>query len=326
MKLILEITSHAGDGRVIHRAVEEFPSTLGRGYHNDIILSDPHVSAEHIRIDYDGENWWARDLGSENGMFVNDKPCKGCTAQIHSGDVLRIGRTEIRAFSPGHPVPDAVRLQRANPLFLALSRPRNVWFSFILAVATTMAWTYLEVWSDQPGMTLAMAAGSAFCIIMLWSTLWSVAGRLVKHKTHFQSHVALISLYIVGSAILWYVQSYLNFLFSENNFAVIAGYGLNIVLFGLLLYGALSLAADMPKRRRGAVSLYFSGGIAASLFLLGYAGTLNFSPDPLYPYTLEPYLAHLAPAETLDGFMEGNKAIFASDEFRQAEPAEGARR
>lgn len=316
MKLVLEITSHSGDGRITHRTVEKFPATLGRGYHNDVILSDPHISAEHIRIDYDGENWWVRDLGSENGMFVNEKACKSGSARLSSGDVLRVGRTEIRAFSPGHAVPQALRLQKANPLFLVLSKPHNVWLAFVFAIATMMAWAYLEIWSDQIGMTLAMAAGGVFCGIMLWATLWSVAGRLIKHKTHFQSHVALMSLYTVGSAVFWYVQSYLNFLFNENNIVVLAGYVMNLSLFGLLLYGALSLATEMPKRRRSFASFYFSGGVAASIFLLGYVSTLNFSPDPLYPYTLEPYLAHLAPAGSLEDFMRGNEAIFASDEFQ----------
>ena len=40
---------------------------IGRGYHSDIILSDPHVCAEHIAIAFDGCNWRVVDLNSING-------------------------------------------------------------------------------------------------------------------------------------------------------------------------------------------------------------------------------------------------------------------
>lgn len=317
MKLILEIISHSGDGSVTHKTVEEFPATLGRGYHNDIILSDPHVSAQHLSIDYDGENWWVEDLGSKNSFLINAKQQAGRKTSLQSGDVLKAGLTEIRVYSPSHPVPEEIVLQKANSLFLWLSRPLNVWASFFLSLGVMTGWAYLEVWSDQIGMTLAMAAGGAFCSIMLWAALWSVAGRLIKHRTHFRSHVALVSIYLIGSAFFWYVQAYFNFLSNENALAVFFGYALNTLLFALLLYGSLALATRMTKRRRIQVSFYFSGGAAAGIFLLGYASTMNFSPNPLYPSTLEPYLALFAPADTLDEFMAGNTAVFSSDTFKQ---------
>src|SRR5262249_19207708 len=121
-KLVLEITSHAGDGSITHRMIETFPATVGRGYHNDIILSDPHVSAQHVRIEFDGEGWSIKDLGSENGLVINEKSYKDGLARLHSGDTVRIGRTEIRAFDPQHPVPKERKLQKANPVMVWLSR------------------------------------------------------------------------------------------------------------------------------------------------------------------------------------------------------------
>lgn len=315
MKLVLEMTSHSGDGSIVYRTVEEFPATLGRGYHNDIILSDPHVSASHLRIEYDGESWSVADLGSENGLFVNEKQRKGETCRLSSGDVLRVGRTELRVFSPSHPVSDTLLLQKASPLFRFLSKPANAWLSFMAAVAVMTGWTYLEVWSDQVGMTLSVAAGATFFFIMVWAGLWSVVGRLVRHRPHFQSHIALISLYTIGSALFWYVQAYLNFLSSENTLAMATSYTLNIALFTVLLYGALSLATDLPKKRRTLSALYFSMGAGISVFALGYVSAMNFIPDPVYPYSMEPYLSWLAPGQTAAEFMDGSTKLFDADAF-----------
>jgi hypothetical protein len=321
-KLVLEITSHAGDGSVSHRMVETFPATLGRGYHNDIILTDPHVSAQHVRIEYDGQGWTIRDLGTENGLIVNDRICKDGPARLHSGDTVRIGRTEIRAFDPLHPVPEERKIQKANPVMVWLSRPVVVWTSFVLALCIATGWSYLEIWNSEPGPQLAAAAGGTLTFILIWSALWAVAGRLIRHKSRFRSHVALISLTIVVSVgVLSYVDAYADFLSNENWMAMAATYFLDSLLLVGLLYGSLSLATDMTRRRRISASVYFSVGIIAGAFALTQVAQRHFVPEPSYPSQLEPYLANLAPTDTLDDFIKGNAELFGSHIFKTVETA-----
>lgn len=321
-KLVLEITSHAGDGSVMHRMIETFPATLGRGYHNDIILSDPHVSAQHVRIEYDGDGWSIRDLGSENGLVVNDKVCRDAPARLKSGDLVRIGRTEIRAFDPLHPVPQERRLQRTHPMILWLSRPVNVWASFILALGTVTGWSYLEIWNKEPGPQLAAAAGGTLAFILVWSALWAVAGRLIRHKSRFRSHVALISLtLVVAIGIFSYIEAYVDFLTNENWFAMALTYVFDLALLAGLLYGSLSLATDLPRRRRMNASAYFSAGIMLGIFALSQVAQRNFIQEPAYPSNLQPYLASLAPVDSVDQFMKGNESLFSSKVFKTAEVA-----
>jgi hypothetical protein len=318
-KLVLEITSHAGDGSVTHKMIETFPATLGRGYHNDIILADPHVSAQHVRIEYDGEGWNIRDLGSKNGLVVNDKLCKDAPARLKSGDTVRIGRTEIRAFDPLHPVAQERHLQKTHPLIVWLSRPVNVWASFILALGTVTGWSYLEIWNTEPGPQLAAAAGGTLAFILVWSALWAVAGRLIRHKSRFRSHVALISLTIVVAVGFFsYIESYTDFLTNENWVAMALTYVLDLLLLAVLLYGSLSLATDMPQRRRMNASAYFSAGIMIGIFALTQVAQRHFIQEPAYPSHLEPYLASLAPLDSVDKFMKDSDELFNSTVFSSA--------
>ncbi len=321
-KLVLEITSHAGDGSVTHRMVESFPATLGRGYHNDIILSDPHVSAQHVRIEFDGQGWSIRDLGTENGLVVNDKVFRDGPARLQSGDTVRIGHTEIRAFDPLHPVPKERKIQKANPFIGWLSRPVNVWVSFILALATVTGWSYLEIWNNEPGPQLAAAGGGTLAFILVWAALWAVAGRLIRHKSRFRSHVALISITtIISVGILSYVEAYADFLSNENWMAMLGTYLLDLLLLVALLYGSLSLSTDLPRKRRAQVSAYFSIGIMVGIFALTQVAQRHFVQEPTYPAHLEPYLANLAPTDSVDEFMKGNDKLFSSDIFKTAETA-----
>jgi hypothetical protein len=321
-KLVLEITSHAGDGSITHKMIETFPATLGRGYHNDIILSDPHVSAQHVRIEYDGDGWSIRDLGSANGVVVNDKLCKDAPAHLKSGDTVRIGRTEIRAYDPLHPVPQERRLQKTHPIIFWLSRPINVWASFVLALCVATGWSYLEIWNTEPGPQLAAAAGGTLTFILVWSALWAVAGRLIRHKSRFRSHVALISLTIVVAVgIFSYIESYADFLTNENWLAMVLTYVLDLALLAVLLYGSLTLATDMPRRRRMNAAAYFSGGIMIGIFALSQVAQRHFIQEPAYPSHLEPYLANLAPVNSVEQFMKDSDQLFSSAVFKPVETA-----
>ena len=317
MKLILEIMLHTDDEMIIHRTVESFPVTLGRGFHNDIILTDPSVSPQHLRIDYHDGSWFVTDLESANGLSINMTQQRGKKLPVQSGDTVRIGQTELRLYAPHHPVADTVRLEKTPPIFLWLARPLNVWICFMMAILIVEGWSYFEVWAEQPGMVLAGAAASAAGIVLVWTALWSVAGQLIKHKSHFRSHASLICLYLSAGVLSWYVETYVNFLTNENWFADLVAYGINFILLAALLYGSLTLTSRMNRRRTFSSSVFFSFGVTAGIFLLGLIGAKNFNQQPIYPATLEPYLSFMAPADAVDQFMTGNERLFSSKEFKK---------
>lgn len=321
MKLVLEITSHAGDGSIAHRSVESFPATLGRGYHNDIIIGDPHVCPEHVRIELGEDGKFAiRDLGSQNGLMVNKELHKEKLVALSSGDVVRIGRTTIRVFDPAHPVPPSQRLQRANPFLLWLSRPLTVWASFIIAIACTVGWRYLGTWRDEEiAETLGAAGFGAVIVTLIWAALWGVAGRLVRHKSRFRSHVALFSLFIIATIAADFITAYADFLTNGGMAATVLTYALNMAVCIGLLYGSLTLATEMTNKKRRAWCLFFAFGMTLAGIGFSQATKDRFEPTPSYASTLEPYLASLAPAESLETYMEGNKAVFTSDLFEKTD-------
>ncbi len=47
--------------------------TLGRQSHCDIVLSDSMVSRNHVKIEFDGSQWWVEDLNSSHGTYVRDE-------------------------------------------------------------------------------------------------------------------------------------------------------------------------------------------------------------------------------------------------------------
>ncbi len=46
--------------------------TIGRSDENGFVIAHEDVSRFHARLDYDNGSLWIRDVGSRNGVFVND--------------------------------------------------------------------------------------------------------------------------------------------------------------------------------------------------------------------------------------------------------------
>ena len=66
--------------------------TVGRDPESDVIIDNPGVSREHLRLERgsDGE-YEVVDMGSANGTFLNDLPVK-CKIPLRSGDCVRFGK------------------------------------------------------------------------------------------------------------------------------------------------------------------------------------------------------------------------------------------
>lgn len=317
MKLVLEILGDDGE-TATHRVVSAFPLTVGRGYHNDLILPDPHVGERHLSVDFDGSCWTLTDHGSVNPTLLNGKPVRAASARLSSGDVLRAGHTTLRVFAHDHPVEAPVKMQKMNPVFQHLTRPLNVWSWFALAAVGVAGWRYVGVWSpDDTSLSFIGIAAGAGIIIFVWAALWSVAGRLIRRRSWFLAHVALMSLYLaLGSLVAWFAAA-LDFLLNQGWAAVVTGYLLNGALLTLLLYGSLSLSTLLKKKKRLMAAVLFAVGLTLGVFAVGMAQGDRFNPDPDYPSRLVLFLSPLAHADTLDGFMKDSADVFASDTFEK---------
>ncbi len=68
---------------------------IGRAVEADIRIEDRFASGLHARVFSRGNDYYAEDLDSTNGTFINEKPLKG-EARLSDLDEIRIGDTEWR--------------------------------------------------------------------------------------------------------------------------------------------------------------------------------------------------------------------------------------
>ena len=80
------------DGRRV--LVPPSGAVLGRSRECDIVLDDAGVSRRHAQISPTEDGWVLSDLGSTNGVRVNDRALRG-THELRLGDRIEMGATEL---------------------------------------------------------------------------------------------------------------------------------------------------------------------------------------------------------------------------------------
>jgi pSer/pThr/pTyr-binding forkhead associated (FHA) protein len=65
------------------------PLVIGRGVECDLPIDDDAIGERHAEIYPVGALWWVRDLGSEDGTYLNDEIIEAAPLEIPS--VLRLG-------------------------------------------------------------------------------------------------------------------------------------------------------------------------------------------------------------------------------------------
>ncbi|MFC8848879.1 MULTISPECIES: FHA domain-containing protein [unclassified Micromonospora] len=92
------------------------PQVIGRASTVEVSVDDAHLSRRHASVRLAADGVWLEDLGSTNGTWLNDRRIEA-PELLSDGDVIRLGRTELRFFDPG--------LARTDPVGLRLAPQRG---------------------------------------------------------------------------------------------------------------------------------------------------------------------------------------------------------
>lgn len=82
------------DWETIEKQFTKGEIILGRDPDSDLLIPDGTVSIKHCKLTYHHKQWWAYDLDSTNGSFLNGNPIE-TPVIITNGDELRLGNVSF---------------------------------------------------------------------------------------------------------------------------------------------------------------------------------------------------------------------------------------
>jgi len=284
--------------------------TIGRGYQNDIIISDPHVCAEHLTFDYDGENWIVSDADTINGSFIENSKSVLKQHIVESGDIISLGKSQIRVVFPDHPIEASTRFSPFENFIDIARHPLTLACSIALFAVVTGFLFYLNRTTEVSFTQLFVPAIGMTLMFALWPAATSVISHLTKHDARITSQLGISFIFFNLMWISDVLQRFIQFNVSSQWSLIWAVSIIPMIIAFCLFWFNLSIGFHSSERRRIIISVALTTLFFGGSYLIELSKKPEFSTRPKYDATLMTPMFHITPSASVDEFIEDSAELF----------------
>jgi hypothetical protein len=283
---------------------------IGRSFKNALVIQDDYIAPEQLRIfQKDDCSWWMEVLDQTNSVLLNKEAqnSEASAVQIHSGDSITIGRTTLSIYSADHKVEKTRKLltRSLHQDSIGLTIPLILLFLFS---AFDIAKEHFLTLPQESFTSYITTILISMAIILVWVSLWGLAGRIFRHNSHFGQQLLATTLISLLISVLSPWPYWFEFNFSSITTGLILNYLLAFVSIALLLKFHLLFATNI--RRTGRVALAIStlivGGTASYQTYL----ESEFSANAEYSLAIQPNFMHLGSDTSMDQYLDQMQEVF----------------
>ncbi|WP_286234367.1 FHA domain-containing protein [Thalassotalea sediminis] len=309
MEIIVEEISR-GQKVLSRHKLSKDKVTIGRGYHNDIILSDPHVCAEHLVVSFDGEQWRIQDLDSANGSFLGEGKKSADGHVIHSGDIIRIGKSQVRILFPFHPVEASITLSPFENL-INLTKHPAILISNIVVFALITGWLFfLNNPTEVKFTQLLVSAAGMTLVFSVWPIGVALVSLLTKHDARIWTQLGICFIFYNISWISDFIETVVTFNTASGSILVFMTGLTPIVIAFCLFWLNIYIGFHVSNKRRMIVASGLTILLVGGSFLVQVSKKPDFSIKPNFNTTLLTPTFLFAGSSSVDEFIEDTDELF----------------
>ncbi|SET17789.1 FHA domain-containing protein [Thalassotalea agarivorans] len=318
MELIIEELTR-GNKLVARHKYTANDISVGRGYNNDLILSDPHVCPEHLNLSFDGEQWTITDLGTVNGSFFSksDTPVSGNV--VRSGDIIQMGHSKIRIVFPNHPVEASIELSRLEGFINFVRHPAILIANLVIFTLVSMYMLYLNQVEETTITKLFVESTMQKLLVFgLWPVAVAIVAQLTKNEARIFAQISASFTIFNISMLIDFFEKIM--LFNTSSaitltwLVTIVSIATTYCLFWLNCYISFVMTAKRRIKIAGLMTAFLFGLI----FLYQIASKPEFRYQPRYNGTVMAPKYVLKEGQSVDEYLEETQALF-EDRMKEAE-------
>lgn len=311
MELIIEEISRGQ--KLLHRhKCHKSHISVGRGYQNDIIISDPHVCSEHLFIEYNGDHWVIKDNNSLNGSFINHnkKSVLADEYKINSGDIITIGKSQIRFVFANHSVPESILYSPFERLIDTLRHPVIFALNILIFSAITAWMFYLNQPKSVNFTHLLVPTITAVMIFSIWPLGVALVSFLTKNDARALSQISISFLFLNLLYINDFIEKYLEFNFSSSILVSELIIIIPLIMTFCLFWFNCHIGFHLSNKRRIIVATCLTVLCFGGSHLLKLSKQPDFSFSPHYEATIMTPDFLLKQAITPSKFADDSRKLF----------------
>lgn len=318
MEIIIEEISRNHKLISRHRFAQKSVS-IGRSYQNDMILSDPHICAEHLQICYNGEQWVLRDNNSVNGSYLEHSKNPISVHHITSGDVILLGKRLVRIIFPDHPIPPSILFTPLEGFINLAKHPAFLIGNILLFMAITAGIFHLNQIKPVNFTHLLVPTISAALLFSLWPLGVALVSHFTKNDARPFSQLGVAFLFFNLFYLSDFIEKFLSFNFSSDAFINTLALVIPLSLAGTLFWLNCHIGFHLSNRRRiivaSALTLLLFGGS----HLLKLSKQPEFTPHPRYNATLMEPSYNINEGISVKSFLSDTEKVFTQAEKQIAD-------
>jgi hypothetical protein len=315
MEIIIEEISR-GHKLLEQHKFSQSSINIGRGYHSDVILSDPHICAEHITIKHDGEDWRIIDQDSINGCFLDEGNKPAHDHIIHSGDIISIGKSLIRVIFPSHPVATSITLSPFENLIDLAKHPVTLFINILIFSLLTGWLLFLNNPTETNFTQLFIPIIKIILLSMIWPMLVALVSHLTKQEARIFTQIGICFIFYNLTWITDFIENLVRFntssQFPLTNIIVLLPIALAFSLFWLNCYVGFHMSSKRRLITAAGLTLLIVGGTT----LIKYNKIPDFTVKPQFDSTLMTPNFMITQSSSVDDFINDSSKLF--NEVRKA--------
>jgi hypothetical protein len=286
---------------------------VGRGYGNDVVLDDPYVAPQHLRIRRsDAGAWVAEDLGSANGLFLEHGADKFGWVEIDASRLIRIGHTYLRLREAGHAVAPERAYQRPSRLWPALA----VLGALLVAIEIGAGWL---AETSEPRLSPYLVAVLTVALFLAgWTAAWSVLARIFSGQARFERNLLIALAGMVIYSLYREFTALAAFALSWRGLASYQYIGTWSLLAAICFLHVREVSPARLKLKAGLVVALLATGIGVQL--LNQSELRTGVDRQASVVRLLPPKFRLAPAQTEETFFADIEALKSKLDSDRTEP------
>jgi len=290
----VELLSRHGDVLARHRFAGP-EVRIGRGYGNDVLIDDPYVAAEHLRVFREPEGKLVvQDLGSVNGTFVDRDKHRTDRIVLQGDHRIRIGHSYLRIRDARQPVAEA-RVALPQRQLLPVAAGVGL---LIIGIEVLTVWLNE---TGEPKLSRYLLTPLAVALVLLvWTAIWSVLARIFAGHANLERNL-LIALCGALAYSLWNELVWLySYAFSSRALVAHGGIVLWLILGTICFLHLREISPTRSWPKAAGVLLLALAGFGTQLLTASEAP--SGSPYQGSPRRLLPPAFRVAPLVDRDAF------------------------
>lgn len=232
---------------------------IGRGYDNDVVVDDPYVAAQHLRVFRDDTGQFvAEDMNSANGTFLDGGKNRLARIVVDGKRPIRIGQTFLRVRGTDHVV-ERERVAGSEQGILPIIAVAALGLA-VLGIDALKIWL---IQTSEPRVSsyltplLAIAA-----TVLTWTGGWALLSRIFSGQSRFLSNLLIAMAGILAFSIYAELAQFAAFAWTWPT-ASIYQY--------VVVWLILATVCFLHLREVGSARLLFKGALVAMLLVVAIA-------------------------------------------------------